>query len=128
WEAFRHLALKKFQKDNAEQRRISVTFLRDLTTGAALRDTAEAVEWYVYEFKEISAALVAKRRLTEYDRVVLLLLGLPVGLVEKIYLKVSLDVDDPDTFAREGCFKEAVEAALAFNHTAADVAKIRALG
>ena len=60
WEAFRRLALKKFQKDDAEQRRVSVTFLRDLTTGAALRDTAEAVERYVYEFKEISTALVGK--------------------------------------------------------------------
>jgi len=99
-----------------------------LTAGAALCDTAEVVERYVYEFKEISAALVGKRGLTEYDRVVLFLQGLPDGLVEKIYLKVSLDVDDPDTFAREGCFKEAVEAALAFNWRAADVAKIRPLG
>src|SRR5437660_1117997 len=128
WETFRRLGLKKFQKDDAEQRRVSVTFLRDLTAGAALRDMAEAVEQYVYEFKEISAALLGKRRLTEYDRVVLFLQELPDGLVEKIYLKVSLDIDDPDTFAREGCFKEAVEAALAFNRTAADVAKIRALG
>src|SRR5205085_7726467 len=128
WETFRRLALKKFQKDDAEQRRVSVTFLRDLTAEAALRDTAEAVERYVYEFKEITAALVGKRRLTEYDRVVLFLQGLPDGLVEKIYLKVSLDVDDPDTFAHEGCFKEAVKATLAFNRTAADVAKIRALG
>ena len=48
WETFRRLALKKFQKDDAEQCRVSVTFLLDLTVGAALRDTAEAVEWYVY--------------------------------------------------------------------------------
>src|SRR5437588_8829828 len=96
--------------------------------GAGLRDTAEAVERYIYEFKEISVALVGKRRLTEFDRVVLFLQGLPDSLVEKIYLKVSLDVNDPDTFGREGCFKEAVEAALAFNRTATDVAEIRALG
>src|SRR5437588_11986676 len=58
WETFRRLALKKFQKDNAEQCRVSVTFLLDLTTGAALRDMAEALERYGYEFKEISVALV----------------------------------------------------------------------
>src|SRR5437660_8212051 len=47
WERFRRLALKKFQKDDDEQRRVSVTFLQDLTMGAALRNTAEVVEWYV---------------------------------------------------------------------------------
>ena len=105
-----------------------MTYLRDLLKGMALRDMAELVECYIYEFKEVSAALVVKQRLIEYDQVVLFLQGLPDALVERIYVKVKLDVDDPDTFAREGCFKETVEAALAFNCTAADVAKIWALG
>ena len=60
WDEFRRLALKKFQKDDDEQRRISVTYLQDLLKGAALRDMAELVEFYIYEFKEVSAALVVK--------------------------------------------------------------------
>ena len=37
---------------------------------------AELVERYLYEFKEVSAALVVKSRLMEYDQVVLFLQGL----------------------------------------------------
>src|SRR5437660_10069142 len=64
----------------------------------------------------------------EYDQVVLFLQGLLDALVERIYVKVKLDVDDPDMFACKGYFREMVEAALAFNRTVADVAKIWALG
>ena len=49
--SFAVLALKRFQKDDDEQCCISVTYLQDLLKGTALRDTAELVERYVYEFK-----------------------------------------------------------------------------
>jgi hypothetical protein len=77
---------------------------------------------------EISASLMMDYRLAGYERVVLFLQGLPDSLVGKIYLQVTLDNDDPATFVRKGCFKEAVEATLTLNRTTADVSRLQALG
>jgi hypothetical protein len=42
-----------------------------------------------------------------------------------VYREVRLDTKNPDTFRREGCFDEAIEAALAHNSTDADFDKFR---
>ena len=51
--------------------------------------------------------------------------GLPDGLMEEVYSKVRLDIDDVSTFVRSDCFKEAVDAALTLNRITAD---LQALG
>ena len=76
------------------------------------------------EFEEISARLVEIGRLTRYDRIVLFLEGLPVSLA-KVYREVKLDTRNPDTFEREGCFEEAIEAPITHNRTDADFDRLR---
>jgi hypothetical protein len=128
WKTFSRLALKKFRKDDTEQQLISIPFLQDLVKDKAFRKDADEVERYIYLFREVSSVLVKDQRLTGYEQVVLFLQGMPEGLVGKIYSQVKLDIDDPSTFVREGCFKEAIDVALTLNRTAADVNRLQALG
>jgi hypothetical protein len=49
--------------------------------------------------------------LTIFDQLFLFLQGLPDGMTAWIYSKTKMEVDDPSSFVRKGCFEEAIEAA-----------------
>ena len=59
---------------------------------------------------------------------VLFLEGLPVNIAKKGYQQVKLDTKKLETFERQGCFYEAVEATLTHNHADADFDRLRLQG
>ena len=70
WEAFCRLALRRFRKDDSEQQRISVTYLRGLVSEKDCRNYtgSDAVELYIYHYSEISEVVVKKQLVTVYDQ------------------------------------------------------------
>ena len=78
------------------------------------------MKYYLDEFDDVAAELVRMRRLTRYDRMVLFLEGLPVGIARKVYEGVKLDMKKLETFERPGVLNEVVEAALNHNCANAD--------
>ena len=76
------------------------------------------MEYYVNEFDNVAAELGKMRRLTPYDRMVLFIERLPVGIARKVYEGVKLDRKKLETFERLGVFNDVVEAPQ--NHNRAD--------
>jgi hypothetical protein len=128
WESFQKLLLKKFKKDDLQQHRVAVPFLRDLAKDKSFCTDAEDVERYIYQFQEISDSLVKDSVLTVFKHLVLFLQGLPDGMTARIYSQTKLDVDDPSSFVRKGYFEEAIEAALTLNRTTTGISRLQSLG
>jgi hypothetical protein len=128
WSALRKLLLTKFRKEDPEQHRITVPFLRALVKDKGFRNNAESVERHVHQFKEISSTLVNDAMLTRFDQVVLFLQGLPEGIAAKIYTIAKLDVDNPSLFMKTGSFGEAVETTRAMNRTTTGIDHLQTIG
>ena len=78
------------------------------------------MDYYINEFNDVAAELLKLRKLTRYDRMVLLLQRLPVKIARKVYEDVKLDTKKLATFERSGVFNKVVEAALNHNHADAE--------
>ena len=127
WGALCKVLLIKFRKDDSEQHRVTVPFLRALVKDKAFRTDAEDVERYVYQYKEISSTLLTDGMHTRFDQMVLFLQGLPESMAGKIYTMAKMDVDDPSSFVKSGRFKEALEMALTINRTSTGIDRLRTL-
>ena len=86
----------------------------------SFRNDADKVERYIYDFRDISKVLVEDCRLNDYDRLRLFLNGLPDDLAKAIYSLLKLKAKQPKTFAQEGGFKKAFDAALTHNRETED--------
>ena len=85
WGVLHYLLLAKFRKGDTKQHRIAVPFLRTLVKDKGFWTDAEAIERSIYQYKEISAALVDEGELTKIDQVIWFLQGLPDRIGEQIY-------------------------------------------
>jgi hypothetical protein len=128
WDSLHKLLLAKFRKEDSEQQRVAVPFLRALVKEKGSRADAEDVECYVFQFQEISTTLVNDGMLTRFDQVVLFLQGLPEGMAAKIYTLAKFDVDDPSSFVKSRCFMGVVETALTMNRTTSGIDRLQTLG
>ena len=85
-----------------------------------IRKDEGEVEYYINVFDDVAAELVRMRRLTRYDRLVLLLEWLPVKIARNVYKEVKLQTKKLETLEWSGVFNQLVEAALNHNHADTD--------
>ena len=78
WRVFKEWALEQYINANSVQIRLMVDYLKALAAERDIRKDERQVEYYSNEFDDVVVDLVKMRRLTQYDRMVLFLEGLPV--------------------------------------------------
>ena len=115
---FKEQALDQYRNADSVQIGLAVDYVKALTAERDIRKDKGEVEHYINEFNDVAVELVTMRQLTRHDRMVLFLSRLPVKIARKVYEKVNLDTEKPETFERRGVFNGVVEAAL--NHNCAD--------
>ena len=67
------------------QIRLTVDYLKALVAERDIQKDEGEVEYDINEFDDVAAELVKMGRLTQYDRMMLFLEGLPVKIARKVY-------------------------------------------
>ena len=77
WPGVRTLLLRTYKADDTEQQKNSVVYLQALARDRTFRASVEEVERYIRTYQQISATLAAEGWITDYDRIIMFLQGLP---------------------------------------------------
>ena len=120
WRVIEERALKQYRNANSVQIYLMVDYLKALGVKRYVRRDKGEVEYNINEFDNWVGELVGMRRLRWYDRTVLFLEGLLVGIVREFNDGLKLDTKKLETFKRSGVFNEVGEAALYHNCTNAN--------